>query len=207
MREHERNRSKVHYMDVIDDDGQAFLKEMASNPKKPSGLEMNSIDAEVEYSLATDDMIKALPFRMTSMAFLPRADRILVACGDKVGHVSLCSPSESENALSSTVFCRPHAFPVSELIFPNSSTLISSSVEGTVRELDLHTTKSSLLCDIKDDTGISSLIASSNPQFYYAGCINGTMRLIDRRAGSLHGLSYELHERRINTLDQHPSLD
>ncbi|KAE9011323.1 hypothetical protein PR002_g15118 [Phytophthora rubi] len=210
-----RNKSNVLFMDAVDDDGQAFLKEMTGSPKTQSVLEINSIDDDdaVEYSLAKDDVVKALPFRTTSMAFLPRVDRILVACGDKEGHVSLWSPSErsgdstADDTLSSAVLCRLHGFPVSELIFPNTSTLISSSVDGTVRELDLCAAKSSLVCDISDETGISSLIASSNPQFYYAGCLDGTMRLIDRRARSLHGLSYELHENRINTLDQHPSLD
>ncbi|KAE9141836.1 hypothetical protein PF006_g13009 [Phytophthora fragariae] len=210
-----RNKSNVLFMDAVDDDGQAFLKEMTGSPKTQNALEINSIDDDdaVEYSLAKDDVVKALPFRTTSMAFLPRVDRILVACGDKEGHVSLWSPSErsgdstAHDTLSSAVLCRPHGFPVSELIFPNTSTLISSSVDGTVRELDLCAAKSSLVCDISDETGISSLITSSNPQFYYAGCLDGTMRLIDRRARSLHGLSYELHENRINTLDQHPSLD
>ncbi|KAJ8527329.1 hypothetical protein ON010_g14934 [Phytophthora cinnamomi] len=200
-----RNRSNVNFMDAMDDDGQAFLKEMASNPKKQNALTTNSIDDAVEYSLAKDDVVKALPFRTTAMAFLPRADRILLACGDKEGHISLWSPSTraNESTLSSAVLCRPHGFTVSQIIFPDSSTLLSSSVDGTVRELDLHTTKSSLVCDICGEAGISSLIAL-NPQIYYAGCDDGSMRLIDRRARTMQ--SYELHEGAISTLDQHPSI-
>lgn len=150
-----------------------------------------------------------MPFRTTSMAFLPRADRIFLACGDKEGHIGFWSPSErvndttGSNTPSPAALCRPHGFTVSQIVFPDLSTMLSSSFHGIVREFDLHTAESLLVCDINAEAGISSLITSS-PQAFYAGCSDGKMRLVDRRARGMQ--RYELHEGSINSLDRHPTL-
>ena len=49
---------------------------------------LNSND-EIDYFLTDNDVVKTLPYCITAMAFLPRADRVAVACGDKEGHVAL----------------------------------------------------------------------------------------------------------------------
>ncbi|KAL4168561.1 hypothetical protein KRP22_011959 [Phytophthora ramorum] len=203
---------KVHVMDVIDDEGKAFCQEIIGSFHERSNIEQALVpgDAEddVEYTLETNDIVKAVPYRITTLAFLPRADRVGVACGDKEGLVSLWSPSSSNNSTtSSAAMYRPHGYPVTQLIFPTSSTLISSSMDGTVCEFDLWSSKTSLVCDISYETGITSLAESGNPQFYYASCEDGTVRLIDRRARNLYSGRFRLHKGKINTVDQHPTLD
>ncbi|KAL3665753.1 hypothetical protein V7S43_009183 [Phytophthora oleae] len=195
--------STLYVMDATDDEGKEFCNELAGGVDT---FETNEAGDDVDYTLADTDMVKALPYCTTTMAVLPRADRIVVAAGDKEGHVALWSPS-SDSSGSDAALSRPHGYPVSHLIFPDSSTLISSSIDGTVREFDFWTATTSPIGDLSHETGITSLTGSGNPQFYYAGCEDGTLRLVDRRARMMFNALYSLHEMKINSVDQHPSLD
>ncbi|KAG6622324.1 WD40 protein [Phytophthora cinnamomi] len=166
----------------VDGESKTFLGGITADMEEEEELEEDTIlddDDGVEYTLADDDITKAVQERIYSVAFLPRADRVVVACGDKMGH----------------------------LIFPDSSKLVSSSFDGTVREFDLRAAESSVVYDTSDNAGISSLVAASTAQCYYGSCDDGTVRLIDRRARKAHASIYELHEKKINTVHQHPSLD
>ncbi|KAH7468584.1 WD repeat-containing protein 76 [Phytophthora ramorum] len=147
-------------MDAVDGESKAFLGGITADLEEE--LEEDTVLADddgVEYTLADDDITKAVQERIYSVAFLPRTDRVVVACGDKMGHVALWTPlSEAavkqESSAPPLAVYRPHYTPVSQLIFPDASKLVSSSFDGTV--------KSS---------------------------------------------SYTLHEKKINTVSQHPSLD
>ncbi|POM76312.1 WD repeat containing protein [Phytophthora palmivora] len=201
----QRYGNKARYMDAMDDEGKSFLEHFTSDFNESLAVEKKSSRADcdsIDYSLANRDVVKTMSEPIRAMAFLPRADRIVVASGDKEGHIALWSPSNKDGSDSSVVLYRPHGFAVSQLVFPDSARLISSSYDGTVREFDLSTSKLSVVCDA--GFGISAVAASMNPQFFYAGCDDGTLRLIDRRARTLDRSGYPLHEARINTLDQHP---
>ncbi|POM69350.1 Hypothetical protein PHPALM_14367 [Phytophthora palmivora] len=204
----QRYGNKVHFMDAMDDEGKSFLEHFTSDFHASLSLEKKTSRADcdsIDYSLAKRDVVKTMSEPIRAMAFLPRADRIVVASGDKEGHIALWSPSNKDGSDSSVVLYRPHGFAVSQLVFPDAARLISSSYDGTVREFDLWTSKLSVVCDA--GFGISAVAASMNPQFFYAGCDDGTLRLIDRRARTLDRSGYPLHEARINTLDQHPVLN
>ncbi|CAH0521809.1 unnamed protein product [Peronospora belbahrii] len=198
--------SKLDVMDVSDEEGARCCKELVSHSAKFMALAALNSDDETDYSFANNDVVKIVPYCITTLAFLPRADRVVVAYGDKEGHIAFWSPS-SDTSSSSSAISRPHGYPVTQMIFPDPSKLISSSIDGTVREFDLGAATFSLLCDISDETGITSLIGSGSPQFYYASCEDGTLRLVDRRARKAHGIKLALHKKRINSVDQHPSLD
>ena len=86
--------------------------------------------------------------------------------------------------------------PMTQLIFPDSSKLVSSSFDETVQEFDLRTAKSVVVYNTTDDAGISSLEAAGTTQCYHASCDDGTLRLIDRRAQKIQGSSYHLHEQK-----------
>ncbi|KAG3158672.1 hypothetical protein PC128_g21445 [Phytophthora cactorum] len=204
--------SSLHVMDAVDGESKAFLGGITADLEEEEELEEDTIledDDGVNYSLADEDITKAVQERIYSVAFLPRADRVVVACGDKMGHVALWTPPsmKQESSVSPLAVYRPHYTPVSQLIFPDSSKLVSSSFDGTVREFDLRAAESSVVYDTGDDAGISSLVAAATAQCYYASCDDGTCRLIDRRARKVQSSSYQLHEKKINTVSQHPSLD
>ncbi|CAH0487994.1 unnamed protein product [Peronospora farinosa] len=207
--------SNLHVMDTVDGESKSFLDGITADlgeEELEEDIILEEDDDGVEYSLANDDIIKAVQERIYSVAFLPRPDRVVVACGDKMGHVALWTPPsgagmKQENSVSPLAVYRPHYSPVTQLIFPDSSKLVSSSFDGTVREFDLRAAESLVVYDTTDDAGISSLVAAGTAQCYYASCDDGTLRLIDRRAQRLQGSSYQLHEKKINTVHQHPSLD
>ncbi|KAG7390869.1 WD repeat-containing protein 76 [Phytophthora pseudosyringae] len=204
----QRHGNKVEFMDAMDEEGKVFLENLTAHFKIPVALEEKAPLTDVKYSLEDKDIAKVVPDPIRALAFLPRPDRIMVASGDKEGHIALWTPPSTADHMkrnSCAVLYRPHGFPVSQLLFPDSTSLISSSYDGTVREFDLWTSTLSVVCET--GIGVSALAASGNPQFYYAGCGDGTLRLIDRRARKLDRTGYQLHEARINTLDQHPSLD
>ncbi|ETL25247.1 hypothetical protein L916_20877 [Phytophthora nicotianae] len=202
--------SNLHVMDAVDGESKAFLGGITADLEEE--LEEDTIledDDGVDYTLADEDITKAVQERIYSVAFLPRADRVVVACGDKMGHIALWTRPgvKQESSASPLAVYRPHYTPVSQLIFPNSSKLVSSSFDGTVREFDLRAAESSVVYDTNDDAGISSLVAAATAQCYYASCDDGTVRLIDRRARKVQRSSYQLHEKKINTVSQHPSLE
>ncbi|KAG7390870.1 WD repeat-containing protein 76 [Phytophthora pseudosyringae] len=208
--------SSLHVMDAVDGESKAFLGGITADlEEQEEELEEDAIlddDDGVEYTLADEDITKAVQERIYSVAFLPRADRVVVACGDKMGHVALWTPpSEGRMKLDSSAsplaVYRPHYTPVSQLIFPDSSKLVSSSFDGTVREFDLRAAESSVVYDTSDSAGISSLVAAGTAQCYYASCDDGTVRRIDRRTRKVQSSIYQLHEKKINTVHQHPSLD
>ncbi|CAI5709762.1 unnamed protein product [Hyaloperonospora brassicae] len=218
--------SSMPVMDAVDGESRAFLGTFMTAASEDEALADDTVvlaeddsDSEnmddgyqVEYALADEDIVKAVQARIYSMAFLPRADRVVVACGDKMGHVALWTPLaaanvKQESSVSPLAVYRPHDTPVSQLIFSESSKLISSSFDGTVREFDLRAAKSSVVYDTSEDAGISSLATASMAQCYYASCDDGTVRLIDRRAQSVLSSRYQLHEKKINTVHQHPGAE
>ncbi|GMF23727.1 unnamed protein product [Phytophthora lilii] len=185
--------SNLHVMDAVDGESKAFLGGITADLEEEEELEEDTIlddDDGIEYTLADEDITKAVQERIYSVAFLPRADRVVVACGDKMGHVALWTPpSESsvkhENSALPLAVYRPHYTPVSQLIFADSSKLVSSSFDGTVREFDLRAAESSVVYDTSDDAGISSLVAASTAQCYYASCDDGTRKASDKSAVTL----------------------
>lgn len=217
--------STVPVLEAVDGESRAFLEAFVmadlenetvdryaafAEDVRDKGNEVDD-DYEIEYSLANEDVIKAVQARIYSVAFLPRADRVVVACGDKMGHVALWTPltttkGKQESAVLPLAVYRPHATSVSQLVFPDSSKLISSSFDGTVREFDLRAAKSSVIYDIDEEAGISSLATASMAHCYYVSCDDGTVRLIDRRVQSVQSSCYQLHEKKVNTVHQHPSF-
>ncbi|KAI9981640.1 hypothetical protein PInf_009473 [Phytophthora infestans] len=205
--------SSLRVMDAVDGESKAFLGGITADLEEEELEEEEETvledDDGVDYTLADEDITKAVQERIYSVAFLPRADRVVVACGDKMGHVALWTPPgmKHESSTSPLAVYRPHYTPVTQLIFPDSSKLVSSSFDGTVREFDLRAAESSVVYDTNDDAGISCLVAAAAAQCYYASCDDGTVRLIDRRARKVQSSSFQVHAKKINTVSQHPTLD
>ncbi|ETL25257.1 hypothetical protein L916_20870 [Phytophthora nicotianae] len=198
--------SALYVMNAHDEEGNKFCKEIAGGVNVLPESSTLDPDDKIGYSLADKDVVRALPYRTTTMAFHPQVDRVVVAAGDKEGHIALWSPSTDIRS-SVAALSRPHGYPVSQLIFPDSSTLLSSSIDGTVREFDLYTAHSSPICDLTEETGVTSLVASGNPQFFYASCEDGALRLVDRRARNVSSAVYALHPKTMTSVDQHPACD
>ncbi|KAF1783039.1 WD40-repeat-containing domain [Phytophthora cactorum] len=140
--------SSLHVMDAVDGESKAFLGGITADLEEEEELEEDTIledDDGVNYSLADEDITKAVQERIYSVAFLPRADRVVVACGDKMGHVALWTPPsmKQESSVSPLAVYRPHYTP-----------------------FDLRAAESSVVYDTGDDAGISSLVAAATAQCY-----------------------------------------
>lgn len=111
--------SHLHVMDAVDGESKAFLGGITADLEEDEELEEDTIlddDDGVEYTLADDDITKAVQERIYSVAFLPRADRVVVACGDKMGHVALWTPPnessmKQESLAAPLAIYRPHYTP------------------------------------------------------------------------------------------------
>ncbi|EEY56060.1 uncharacterized protein PITG_08830 [Phytophthora infestans T30-4] len=135
--------SKLYVMDANDEEGEKFCQEIAGGVDVVQDSSTVDLDDSTTYSLADKDITKALPYLTTTMAFLPRVDRVVVAAGDKEGHIALWSPS-TDTSSSMAALSRPHGFPVSQLLFPDPSTLLSSSIDGTHQDWNVDKAPSSV---------------------------------------------------------------
>lgn len=173
--------------------------------------------AVVPYELNERDIVKALPDRVYSMALHPRADRMVIAAGDKLGNLALWSAPPSSASLGDdsqepdVVVYRPHTNPITQLHFsPQDPTkLVSASFDGCVREFDLRGGAFSELFASSDSTGVTSLALGGGDHVgvYYASCDDGAVCRLDRRETPKKPAAafFNLHEKKINTVHCHPT--
>lgn len=173
--------------------------------------------AVLSYGLRDQDVIKALPERVYSMSFLPRTDQMVVAAGDKVGNLALWSVPRLVDAKSSVlesedtvVVYRPHTGAVTQMhVSPQDSTkLLSSSFDGSVREFDLRGGTFTEVFATEDYTGITSLALAGGDAagVYFASGEDGHVWQIDRRQAAVSTKGFTLHEKKINTVHCHPTM-
>lgn len=165
------------------------------------------LDDLQEYEMGPNDFVKA-GHQIYSMAFHPRQDKVLVVCGDKKGVLGLWSADdEPEDQKRSVVTYKPHGEPISQLCFnPNDdSKLVSSSFDGSVKELDLQAGKPFTKL-YKGDSDILSVVVNNAHHTYLLGCEDGHVVMLDQREPSTKQASYQLHEKRVNTVHHHPLL-
>ncbi|KAG7390868.1 WD repeat-containing protein 76 [Phytophthora pseudosyringae] len=195
----------------LGDEGRAFLRDIVGDVEEREMTAPDALD-QVEYSLSADDVVAPTQEKINSLAFLPRADRIVVACGDNAGYVALWSPSDEgsgvkqENPAARMVTYQPHLRPMSQLLFAEPTKLLSASRDGSVRVFDLNAATYSTVYQSSSKSPLRSLAASSTRQCYYAGCDDGGLRVIDVRARP-QTEKLRLHTAAINSVHQHPSLD
>lgn len=163
----------------------------------------------VDYQLSSEDIVKATEERIYSVAFHPRTDKLVVATGDKRGNLSLWSADEPSDAEDVVGMYRPHTSPITQLHFaPNDSTkLLSASFDGSIREFDLKAATFSELFATDDDVGVTSMTIDTERNAFLISCEDGHIWSVDRReSSSRNRSSYLLHEKKINTVHQHPLL-
>ncbi|XP_067105201.1 WD repeat-containing protein 76 isoform X3 [Osmerus mordax] len=81
-------------------------------------------------------VVKVVKDRIFSAAFHPCNSRLLLAAGDKSGHLGLWSP-DCDWGGDGVLLFEPHLRPVSCMAFSASSDLLSLSYDGTLRSTDV----------------------------------------------------------------------
>ena len=92
-------------------------------------------------------MAKVVPNRIFSIAIHPTQSKVLIAAGGKWGSIGFWDVLDTESAKHGVQVIKHHSRPVNCLSFDdyNSSRLISTSYDGSVRLFDINQQKSSIL--------------------------------------------------------------
>jgi WD40 repeat protein len=149
--------------------------------------------------------VKVVKERIFSMAFHPSPHIPLVVAGDKWGQIGFLDlrPDKQQDERVCALF--PHGRPVSALAHSgDGQKLYSSSYDGTVRCFDYGTGIFELLWK-NDEEMLSHLaLARDDNRLYLAGN-RGDLYLLDPRAAAKPSQELDLHDRKISTVDGHPS--
>lgn len=158
-----------------------------------------------DYELVHNGVANPTKKRISSITFYPRDSKVVVASGDKQGKISLwASDADTTEDSSCVVTHRAHKSLVTHVFFnpADDSKLISASVDGSVRQLDVDATAFTQLY-----TGKSSISSfAMGHSVFLISREDGSIVSLDHRAPKSNHSSYHLHEKRINTVHIHPLL-
>ncbi|TMW67781.1 hypothetical protein Poli38472_007453 [Pythium oligandrum] len=188
--------------------GKHLLQSMILKQEREEATKVDAtgIDGLVDYELTEHDVVKAVQERVYSMAFHPRSDRAVVATGDKRGNLSLWTPDAPDAANNAVVMYRPHTLPITQLHFAanDQTKLLSTSFDSSAREFDLQAAKFTEWFATPDGAGLTSLALTAQPTNWLASADDGKVWVLDRRLESTKQSHYALHEKKVNTVHQHP---
>ncbi len=169
-----------------------------------------------------DCVAKVVPDRIYAMATAPTDHKLIIAAGDKLGHVGLWDPS-LESETDGVIVFRPHSRVVSHLEFtPDSSAMMSIGYDSTVRELDVATgTFKQVFATYEDDPicdkfkGSPGFGVDDGNFFVQYGCYgvdendiflttsSGNVIRYDKRSGNVV-FNELLSEKKINSVSLNP---
>ncbi|XP_066503991.1 WD repeat-containing protein 76 isoform X2 [Hoplias malabaricus] len=161
-----------------------------------SVLQKMSIDANA--------VVKVVKGRIFSAAFHPCSSSLLMAAGDKYGHLGLWNLG-GEWGDDGVLDFEPHVRPISYMAFSSqTSNLISVSYDGSARCMDLE--KAVFEEVYRSDSGLKSFDFLSNDcSTLLIGHMDGDIVIVDRRTS---GTSYEsihtLDPKALRTVHLHP---
>jgi len=156
-------------------------------------------------TITPGQVAKLVPERIFSVAVHP-GPRLVAAAGDKRGHLGLWACEDREG---STHLLRYHSRPVNCLSWDlaQPTLLLSTSYDGTVRQLDADQQVSSLLYHdpaFLAAGGWCSSHAQADPHTLVVSQQGGVV-VVDRRAGALPVASHRLLERHlVKSISCHP---
>eukprot|EP00096_Caligus_rogercresseyi_P012708 TRINITY_DN5417_c0_g1_i2.p1 TRINITY_DN5417_c0_g1~~TRINITY_DN5417_c0_g1_i2.p1 ORF type:complete len:466 (+),score=77.99 TRINITY_DN5417_c0_g1_i2:90-1487(+) len=133
---------------------------------------------------------KIIPVRIASMAFHSSLEPLLLAAGDKYGNVALWNLSDREKLES----FRPHEKSVNcmSFDFTHPSRLVTTSYDGSVRQLDLKSESLELLYDTEESFTSYHSQMDANQYLITLGK-GGYVGIVDTRRSSKRGLSSKIH--------------
>jgi len=223
--------SESKYQTSISDAETFFRSWAAPNSKetktKKNVLSDEQLRKEIEM-LSVDDqknVAKVVPERIYSIAVHPSEKDLVVAVGDKSGHVGLWNVDDNKNSDDSAAvyLFRYHTSVVSNLEWNYKKQLVSFSYDGTVRVLDVASEKSTEVFAVYDDsdefknklgydldTGHKywtqyGCLDHRNEDCFFVSTSRGTAMHLDLRCQKSLTFHEELSEKKINTLSLHPN--
>ncbi|KAL1205563.1 Protein DAMAGED DNA-BINDING 2 [Cardamine amara subsp. amara] len=183
----------------------SYVKEEFDNPVKLEKIESEDGFDQDLLSLEPQNVARVVPGRIFAVKFLPCENVKMIAAGDKFGNVGFwnldCENEEDDDGI---YLFTPHSAPVSSIVFQQNSfsRVISSSYDGLIRLMDVE----KLVFDLVYSTDEAIFSLSQRPsdeQCLYFGEGDGMFNIWDLRAGKSN-FHWDLHERRINSIDFNP---
>ena len=94
-------------------------------------------------TMSDENVAKVVPFIIFSLAVHPTQSKLLVAAGDKWGSIGFWDVQNKKNQNSGIQVVKPHSRPVNCMTYDifDSSKLISTSYDGTLRIFDINEKK------------------------------------------------------------------
>ncbi|XP_028679193.1 WD repeat-containing protein 76 isoform X1 [Erpetoichthys calabaricus] len=159
-------------------------------------------------SICNDLVAKVVQSRILSVAVHPCVGRILVAAGDKLGHVGLWNVNGSSSNEEKNIYMfEPHSRSVSSLQFSpgHPAQLISLSYDGTIRCADV---QSSVFDEVyRSEDSLSSFdFLSEDGSTLLISKWQATVSVVDRRTQrTTHEKQAKLKNKTVRTVNVHPS--
>lgn len=155
-------------------------------------------------TLDESNVVKATRSAVVHMTFQPRDDgELVLAAGDKDGHVSIWHASRGEDDVSDGVHLhKAHTQYVSGLVWsPHAAqALYSASYDGSIKCLDCARQVFYTLYYAKDDEISAFTIAAAAPSVLWHGSNRGEIGAADARTGKVSHALQARHARKVNTL-------
>lgn len=132
--------------------------------------------------------IKITHARITAMSFHPSTTDRLVLAGDTVGHIGMWSVDNTTNSEEPTIsILKPHGKAVSRILVHDKTKVLSSSYDGSVRQMDLNKLSSSEIAHLSDPfyenetIGVSDINICKEGNTLYMTSLSGSFYKHDLR--------------------------
>lgn len=208
----------------VDEDGQEFLKSLRLRASKApvtatdedaddaahAAVDANIIDyAErlAKLQVDPDNVRRVTPQRIYSVAFSPSSD-FVVAAGDKVGNFGLwaCGATFGSDGVFAA---RPHSHTLSGVLFNpvDTTKIFTCSYDGRVLELDTNKTTFTEIHNNGGDASLFEVTCDPICSAMYLARGDGGLSRMDRRSKKATTNTWDLHEKKINTVSLRPGSD
>jgi len=193
-----------------------FLKNMSSviAKKAPSqkvsfgGNSTESVKRLSKITITPERVAKVVPNRIFSVTVHPTEEKVLVATGGKWGGIGLWDVKDTEGENHGVQLFTPHNSPVNCLTWDkfNSSSLISTSYDGTVRTLDIEKQQHRLIFGDTEGGYSTYHCQTGQNTFLITRGSCGMVGLVDSRVSNVKmAQDYQVfHRTSPKTVDLHP---
>jgi len=164
-----------------------------------------TLEALKSLQVAESDVAKVCPSRITSIAFHPMEDHVIIAAGDKRGNIGIFTPDWSSDDSCVSVL-DVHSSSATWMAFDkfNPHSLYSSSYENIVRRLDVERQVFAEVLQLEEDEYkfLSTCHLDSQAKVVRVGFGTGHLQVLDLRGGCAS--TVHLHDKTIRSIDVSP---
>uniref|UniRef100_A0A8C1EAC2 WD repeat-containing protein 76 n=1 Tax=Cyprinus carpio carpio TaxID=630221 RepID=A0A8C1EAC2_CYPCA len=155
--------------------------------------------------LAINDIgvVKVVKDRICSAAFHPTSSNLLMAAGDKSGHLGLWKPDASWGN-DGVIYFEPHSRAITSMAFSSHPcNLITVSYDGSARSMDL---EKAVFDEVyRSSSGLKSFdFLSTDCSTLLLGEWNGDVAVVDRRTEKIYESLYAMAANPLRCVHVHP---